>query len=55
MLKLNIYPTPGLHTARLKLRPIDTDTPEIFAMRGSPEAMKYADCNPASSLAEVEE
>jgi ribosomal-protein-alanine N-acetyltransferase len=56
MLKLNLYPTPALHTARLKLRPIiDTDAPEIFAMRGSPEVMKYADRDPASSLAEVEE
>jgi len=56
MLKLNLYPTPALHTARLKLRPIiDTDAPEIFAMRGSPEVMKYADRAPASSLAEVEE
>ena len=56
MLILNLYPTPTLTTQRLTLRAITgTDAPEVFAMRGSPEVMRYADRDPASSLTEVKE
>jgi ribosomal-protein-alanine N-acetyltransferase len=56
MLILNLYPTPLLATQRLTLRAITgEDAPELFAMRGSPEVMKYADRDPAASLEEAEE
>jgi ribosomal-protein-alanine N-acetyltransferase len=51
MLTVNLQPFPVLSTGRLILRRVDKkDAPEVFAMRSSPEVMKYIDRLRATSM-----
>ncbi|TFF34109.1 GNAT family N-acetyltransferase [Mucilaginibacter psychrotolerans] len=54
MLQVNLHPLPLLQTPRLTLRAITFDDSEaFFALRSSPEVMKYIDRPPAKTIEEV--
>jgi len=56
MLHINLHPFPVLQTPRLTLRAINFEDAEaFFALRSSPQVMKYIDRPPAKTTEEVTE